>query len=131
MNVILGILTVVLVLVSFFLVLVILMQKDKSGGGAGAAFGGGVAEATFGGETSNVLSKATINAAIAFFVLSTALFLARIYQHTHPTGGTHLLPTMTAPVPHPASANPFAIPAAPSGAGSRQAPPAPAGGARH
>ena len=35
----------------------------------GAAMGGGMAEATFGADTGNVLSKATINASIVFFVL--------------------------------------------------------------
>jgi preprotein translocase subunit SecG len=58
----------------------VLAQKAKSDGGMGAAMGGGMAEATFGADTGNVLSKATINAAIVFFVLSFALYLGRIYR---------------------------------------------------
>jgi len=69
MSILIGILTFVLILVSLFMVLVVLAQKAKDGG-VGAALGGGATEAAFGAETGNVLSKATINAAIAFFVLS-------------------------------------------------------------
>ena len=83
MNIILGIGTFILILVSLFLILVVLMQKAKSDGGMGAAMGGGMAEATFGADTSNVLSKATINAAVVFFVLGCALFLGRIYERKH------------------------------------------------
>ena len=100
MGIILGILTGVLVLVSVFLILVVLMQKAKSDGGMGAAMGGGMAEATFGADTTNVLSKATINAAIVFFILGCGLFLGRIYQHKHGTT-TSALPTIAAPMALP------------------------------
>jgi preprotein translocase subunit SecG len=80
MSILLGISTFVLILTSLFLILIVLAQKAKSDGGMGAAMGGGMAEATFGAETGNVLSKATINAAIIFFVLSFALYLGRIYE---------------------------------------------------
>ena len=79
MNVVIGIFTLILVLVSVFLVLLVLMQKAKNDGGMGAALGGGASEATFGAETGNVLTKATINSAIAFFVLSLLLYLGHIY----------------------------------------------------
>jgi preprotein translocase subunit SecG len=107
MSIILGIFTFVLVAVSAFLILVVLMQKAQSDGGMGAAMGGGMAEATFGADTSNVLSKATINASIIFFILGLALFLGRIYEHTHakPVGALPsissmpALPVQPAPVP--------------------------------
>lgn len=108
MSIILTILTVLLIGVALFLILVVLAQKAKDGG-MGAAMGGGMAEAAFGADTSNVLSKATINAAIAFFVLAFALYLGRIYQRTHsaPTGGA--LPAIAVP-----AAAPTATPAAPA-----------------
>lgn len=101
MNLLINLFTVVLILVSLFLVLVVLMQKAKSDGGV-AAMGGGVAESTFGAETGNVLSKATIFAAILFFVLSFGLYLAHIYQSKHQTIGDSKLPTVTAPAATPA-----------------------------
>src|SRR5437016_13808652 len=107
MNILLGILTFVLIVVSVFLVLIVLMQKAKNAGGMGAAMGGGMAEAAFGADTSNVLSKATINAAIAFFVLAFALYLGRIYQRAHATPVGDLLPTIAVP----AAAKPAAAPA--------------------
>ncbi len=97
MNILLGILTFVLILISIFLILVVLAQKAKSDGGMGAAMGGGVAEATFGAETGNVLSKATINAAIAFFVLSCALFLGRLYERRHVAESGAALPSISGP----------------------------------
>ncbi|GAB5560106.1 MAG: hypothetical protein SynsKO_17530 [Synoicihabitans sp.] len=79
MSLLIGIFTFVLILVSLFLVLLVLMQKAKNDGGMGAALGGGATEATFGADTGNVLTKATINSAIAFFVLSLLLYLGHIY----------------------------------------------------
>lgn len=104
MNLLINIFTVVLILVSLFLVLVVLMQKAKSDGGV-AAMGGGVAESTFGAETGNVLSKATINAAILFFVLSFGLYLAHIYQAKHQNAADNKLPTVTAPAATSAPSN--------------------------
>ncbi len=110
MSILLGILTFVLVVISLLLIMVVLMQKAKSDGGMGSAMGGGVAEATFGADTSNVLSKATINFAIAFFVLAVGLFLGRIYLHTHATSRGSALPTIAAPV-KPVAPAPLAAPA--------------------
>jgi preprotein translocase subunit SecG len=107
MSVLLAIFTFVLILVSLFLILVVLMQKAKSDGGMGAAMGGGMAEATFGADTGNVLSKATINGAIIFFVLSFGLYLGWIYQVKH-VGKTSALPTIAAPL------TPAPLPAAPA-----------------
>ncbi len=98
MSILLGISTFVLILTSIFLILLVLAQKAKSDGGMGAAMGGGMAEATFGADTGNVLSKATINAAIVFFVLSFALYLGRIYERKHAASGPGVsLPVIAAP----------------------------------
>ena len=113
MNILLGIGTFLLILVSIFLVLVVLAQKAKSDGGMGAAMGGGMAEATFGAETSNVLSKATINAAIAFFVLAFLLYLGRIYERKQALREQGALPAIAAPATLPAPA-PVTVPAAPA-----------------
>lgn len=96
MSLLIGILTFVLVLTSLFLVLVVLMQRAKSDGGV-AAMGGGSMESTFGAETNNVLSNATIKATIIFFVVSLALYLAHIYQSTHQGAADNKLPTIAAP----------------------------------
>ena len=103
MSILLGIFTLVLLLVSLFLIFIVLMQKAKSDGGMGAAMGGGMAEATFGADTGNVLSKATINASIIFFVLSCALYLGRIYEHKHAASSGAALPNISAPLAPPAA----------------------------
>jgi preprotein translocase subunit SecG len=97
MSILLGIFTFILILTSIFLILLVLAQKAKSDGGMGAAMGGGMAEATFGADTGNVLSKATINAAIVFFVLSFALYLGRIYEGKHAAASGGALPAIAAP----------------------------------
>jgi preprotein translocase subunit SecG len=107
MSILLNILTVVLILVSLFLILVVLAQKAKTDGGVGGALGGGMTEATFGADTSNVLSKATINAAILFFVLAFVLYLGRIYVRKHATATGDALPSISAP----AAAHPVSTPA--------------------
>jgi preprotein translocase subunit SecG len=117
MSIVLGILTVLLIFVSIFLVLIVLAQKSKDGG-MGAALGGGAAEAAFGAETSNVLSKSTIYAAILFFVLSFILYLGRIYERSHSrAGANNALPTIAVPAtPPPAPATPAATTPAPDAA---------------
>lgn len=103
MSLLLTLLTGVLILVSLFLILVVLMQKSKDGG-IGAALGGGAAEAAFGADTSNVLSKSTIYASILFFVLAFILYLGRIYEQKHVNAAAgSALPTIAAPAV-PASA---------------------------
>ena len=108
MNIVLGILTFILILVSLFLILVVLMQRAKSDGGMGAAIGGGMAESAFGGETSNVLTKATINSAIAFFVLSFLLYLGNVYQRQHAAAAGGTLPNIPVPITAPAPTQPNA-----------------------
>src|SRR3954462_15061568 len=101
MSILLTLLTGVLILVSLFLILVVLMQKSKDGG-MGAALGGGAAEAAFGADTSNVLSKSTIYAAILFFVLAFALYLGRIYERNHAAQAAgSALPAIAAPATPP------------------------------
>ena len=124
MSIVLGILTFVLILVSLFIVLVVLAQKSKDGG-MGAALGGGAAEAAFGAETGNVLSKSTIYAAVLFFVLAFALYLGRIYESKHAAAAAgSALPTIAAPAA-PVSA-PAATASKAPGAVTLPTPPAPA-----
>lgn len=129
MSILLNLLTAVLILVSLFLVLVVLAQKSKDGG-MGAALGGGAAEAAFGAETGNVLSKSTIYAAIIFFVLAFALYLGRIYERKHQTAAAgSALPTIAAPAaptPAPAAAAKVNVPASATPTPATSAPAAPA-----
>jgi len=60
-----------------FMGLVIMMKRSKQEG-LGAAFGGSMMSDTFGAQTSQVLVKATVWAAIFFFILS--ISLARLYS---------------------------------------------------
>jgi preprotein translocase subunit SecG len=98
MSLLLGLLTGILIFVSLFLILVVLAQKSKDGG-MGAALGGGAAEAAFGADTSNVLSRATRWATIAFFVLAFMLYLGRIYERGHARAAAgNALPSIAVPV---------------------------------
>lgn len=124
LSILLGVLTFALIVVSIFLILVVLAQKSKSDGGVGAAMGGGMAEATFGADTSNVLSKMTIWAAVLFFGLSLSLYMGRLYEARTDRGGGSLpaisgttstapaLPAPAAPAAAPVTATP--TPAAPA-----------------
>ncbi|MEO7413598.1 MAG: preprotein translocase subunit SecG [Opitutaceae bacterium] len=120
MSIVLGIATFFLILVALFLILVVLAQKAKSDGGMGAAMGGGVAEAAFGAETSNVLSKSTIYAAVIFFVLTFALYLGRIYERKQAARAAgSALPEISAPAgqtPAPGAATPLTMPMVPPSA---------------
>jgi preprotein translocase subunit SecG len=122
MSILLGILTFVLILVSLFLILVVLAQKSQSDGGMGAAMGGGMAEATFGADTNNVLSKSTINASIAFFVLAFVLYLGHVYERNHVKVSGDTLPAISVPAALPAAAP--ATPAAPADAATTPVAPA-------
>ena len=108
MSILLWILSFVLILVSLFLILIVLMQKSKDGG-MGATLGGGMAEATFGAETGNVLSRSTIYAAVVFFVLALALYMGRIYERKHASAADgKALPTIAVPAAPKTSATPAA-----------------------
>ena len=106
MSILIAVLTLLLILVSFFMVLVVLVQKPRADSGLGTAMGGGVAEATFGAETGNVLTKSTITAAIAFFVLAFVLYLSQIYVAKSTAKRDDKLPAV------PASTAPATLPAA-------------------
>ncbi len=106
MSLVIGILTFILVLTSLFLVMIVLMQRAKTDGGIGAAMAGGATESAFGAETNNVLSGATIKAAIVFFVLSFGLFLANIHQAKSRAAEEGTLPTVNAPAVAPATSAP-------------------------
>ncbi len=113
MSLLIGILTFILVVTSLFLVLIVLMQRAKTDGGVGAAMAGGATESAFGAETNNVLSGATIKAAIVFFVLSFGLYLANVYQAKNRVDDDAKLPTVNAPAVAPSAAPaPLAVPSA-------------------
>jgi preprotein translocase subunit SecG len=123
MSILIPVLSFFLILLSAFLILVVLAQKAKSDGGMGAAIGGGMAESAFGAETGNVLTKATINSAIAFFVLAFLLYLGQVYQHKHALSSGATLPTISVPAPAPTTTPP---PAPGSGVPSSLQPSSPA-----
>ncbi len=105
LSIFLGIGTFLLIVTSLFMVLVVLAQKAKSDGGMGSAMGGGMAEAAFGADTGNVLSKLTIYSSVAFFVLTFALYLGRIYERKHAAiVAGNALPTIAVPAAPKASA---------------------------
>lgn len=114
MSVLLGIGTFFLVLVSILMVLAILAQRTKSDGGVGAALGGGMAEAAFGAESGNILTKATTYLAVTFFVLSLGLYLGYIYNHRRAVeSGVGAMPT-TPELVAPATPAATETPAAPA-----------------
>ena len=113
MSIALGLLTFLLILVSLFLILVVLAQKSKDGG-MGAALGGGAAEAAFGAETGNVLSKSTQVAAIIFFIGAFSLYLGRIYERKHSAAAAgDALPAIAVPAAPAPAAPASALPTAP------------------
>ena len=77
-NTVIDVLLFFYVIDCAFMGLVIMMQRSKQEG-LGAAFGGGFTESVWGAQTSQVLVKATVWAAIIFFILS--ISLARLYSH--------------------------------------------------
>ncbi len=79
MEILINILIGFLILNSILLVLIVLMQRPKNEG-LGAAFGGGLTENIFGGQTSNVLTKFTTYLTVVFFGLSflIAVLYARV-----------------------------------------------------
>ena len=111
MTLFVNILIFLLVLVSIFLGLIVLVQKPRSDSGLGTAMGGGVAEATFGAETGNVLTRATIYAAVAFFVIGFAAYLGHIYMAKHKTKEVEALPAITAPATPSPEVAPVEVPA--------------------
>jgi preprotein translocase subunit SecG len=118
-----------------FMGLVIMMQRSKQEG-LGAAFGGGFTESVWGAQTSQVLVKATVYAAILFFILS--ITLARLYSHRNtlmekgsPVQQMLAKPVATTPAATPAvpattPMNSTPVAPAPANASTQPAPVAPA-----
>ena len=98
-------LLLVLIVACPLMCLVIMMQRSKQEG-LGAAFGGGFTESVWGAQTSNVLVKATVYAAVLFFCLS--ITLARLYSHRAAIleQGSPVQQELLKPVAAPATAAP-------------------------
>ena len=105
MNMLIILLTIIEVLVCLLLIGVILLQRNK-GSGAGVSFGGGAAEAVFGAQMGNVLTKSTVILAIVF--LANTLALSILVARRGGVGEDSLMGTE---IPRPAA--PAAGPAAP------------------
>ena len=80
MSILIGFLYVVEVIVCLLLALAVMLQKPKEGG-LGGAIGGGMGEAVFGADASNVLIKVTIWLGAIF--LANTLLLARLTSVGH------------------------------------------------
>jgi preprotein translocase subunit SecG len=105
MNIVIGLLTAVLVVVSILLVFIVLMQRPKQEG-LGASFGGGVTDQMFGAQTTNVLQKFTVYLAVMFFVITLLMqFLVAKRQNQTADLGKNLAPAAkeepTAPAANP------------------------------
>ena len=112
MTILNVVLTLLLVLVSLFLGLLVLVQKPRSDSGLGTAMGGGVAEATFGAETGNVLTRSTIILAVAFFIIAFGAYLGQIYVAKHKDKSAESLPSIPASsAPAAPAATPEVVPA--------------------
>ncbi len=84
-SILIGLFTLILIIICILLVLVILMQRPNANAGMGSALGGGAAQDMFGGETGNVLTKATVKLSVLFFVISAGLYLGYLYSSTPET----------------------------------------------
>lgn len=125
-------LLIVEVILGLLLIGVILLQRSKEQG-LGLAFGQGLGESLFGGQTVNVLVKTTVVLAVLFFL--NTIVLARMVT---PSRGVAIAPSAdreSSPAPQgqggaemPAGA-PQGQPAAGGAAGEFPAAPVPAGGA--
>lgn len=123
MSILIGFLYVIEVVTCLLLGLAVMLQKPKEGG-LGGAIGGGMGEAVFGADASNVLIKATTILGIIFLV--NTLALARFTSTVH----SRSLMANEAPAPAPAPAQMPAqlpaVPAAPAPAAPAPAAPVPA-----
>jgi preprotein translocase subunit SecG len=100
MNFLIGFGIVALVVLCLFIILIILMQRPSANAGMGSALGGGAAEQAFGAETGNLLTKATVWATFAFFVISFTLFLGTQKQINNKADAQEeLIPEEDAPPP--------------------------------
>jgi len=136
MSILVGFLYVIEVLVCLLLGLVVMLQKPKEGG-LGGAIAGGMGEAVFGADASNVLIKAT--AWLGAIFLANTLLLARLTSTVSsslmdgeadaPQAAQQQMPPagdITPPPAAPAAPTAPAAPAAPAAAPKAPAPAAPA-----
>lgn len=100
MSILIGFLYVLEIIVCILLGGVILLQKPKEGG-LGVSFGGGMGEALFGAQMTNVLTKGTIILG-AVFLLNT-LLLSRLTSHT----GVSVMEGVKTPAPTAEQGLPF------------------------
>ena len=99
-NILITIFTFLLIIVCLFLVFVVLLQRANTNAGLGTAFGGGIAESTFGANTGNILTRSTIFASCAFFIISFGLYLGYILKSENSITGGELLPQLSSqPLP--------------------------------
>ena len=132
MSILVGFLYVIEVLVCLLLGLVVMLQKPKEGG-LGGAIAGGMGEAVFGADASNVLIKAT--AWLGAIFLANTLLLARLTSTVSsslmdgeadaPQAAQQPMPPagdITPPPAAPAAPTAPAAPAAPAPAAAPKAP---------
>lgn len=133
MSILVGFLYVIEVLVCLLLGLVVMLQKPKEGG-LGGAIAGGMGEAVFGADASNVLIKAT--AWLGAIFLANTLLLARLTSTVSsslmdgeadaPQAEQQQLPPAGDITPPPAAPTAPAAPAAPTAPAAAPKAPAPA-----
>lgn len=90
----LSIFTLALILISLFLIFVVLLQRADTNAGLGTAFGGGMAESTFGSDAGNVLTKSTRWAVAIFFLICIGLYLGYIRGAGKPNVAGDSLPLL-------------------------------------
>src|SRR4051812_43722305 len=115
MDVAINILSGIFIFVALLMILVILIQLSKSEG-LGAAFGGGVTENIFGGQTTNGLTKITGWLAAIFFLLCFALSILYAQKSNLQSNLTERVKKNLPPAVATASATPTSTPSpGPSG----------------
>ena len=132
MSILVGFLYVIEVLVCLLLGLVVMLQKPKEGG-LGGAIAGGMGEAVFGADASNVLIKAT--AWLGAIFLANTRLLARLTSTVSsslmdgeadaPQAAQQQMPPAGDITPPPAAPAAPKAPAAPAAAPKAPAPAAP------
>ena len=105
----------VLAFVCVLVVLFVLMQRPSANSGMGSALGGATTESVFGGETANVLSKATAIFIALFFLLCAGLYFAFVAKKSDAgETGSLKLETSSAPAAPIVSGAPAETPVAPA-----------------
>jgi protein translocase SecG subunit len=72
MDILIGIFSVTLIVVSILMVIAILLQEDKAGGGLGSILGGS-SQSFFGASSGNFLTRITTIFLVIFFVFGIAV----------------------------------------------------------